>query len=277
MTTPADDAGDPVRQPVAAAESSESIGAAEELAVAQPERAAVAPETHSRHTRQLRPFSPRHIWRVAGEIAIVTLGVIIAFALNAWWTERGERRQEQVHLRALVGDFEWNLGALRGLVERQERVSQAALDLLELARSEPDAAVERVQPLMDWVFTSVRFEPVTGAYDALLNSAGLTLVQNAELRASLTMFAARHEDRYSERFADELYLSLIRDFVGQIGFADMVTGASSPRSLAPLLRTPRFQEHLAFRHVVERGVAGRYQQLMRDAQAVLDLLRSELR
>lgn len=277
MTMSADEAGEPGRQQGAAVESPTSPAAAEEPAVVPPERAAVAPEMRSRSSRRLRPFSPRRIWRVAGEIAIVTLGVIVAFALNAWWTERGERRQEQVHLRALISDFEWNRGALGEVVERQERVSQAAIDLLEIARSEPGAPAERVQPLLGRVFASSRFEPTTGAYSALINSAGLTLLRNSDLRAALATFAARIESRYGERFADEIYLSFIQDYLGQGVVADSARGGPSTRSYAPLLASPRFQEHLAIRYATERDVAGHYRRLMSEAQNVLDLLRSELR
>lgn len=276
MTTPDDVPGEPVRRPVVRAEVPES-SLDDGTAHAPVERAAVSPGPSSRPTRRFFSLRPRHLWRVAGEVAIVTLGVLIAFVLNAWWMERADLRQEQVHLRALVSDFEWNLGSLRAHVERQERVSRASRELLEIARSEPGAPAERVLKLIGPVFASGRFEPATGAYEALLNSAGLTLVRNSDLRASLTTFATQFEDRYAERFADELYLSFIRDFAGQLGFTDLALGESSSRSFAPLLGNPRFQEHLVFRDAAESAVTGQYRRLMSSAQTVLDHLRDELR
>lgn len=109
------------------------------------------------------------------------------------------------------------------------------------------------------VFSSVRFEPVMGAYDALLNSAGLTLIRDDELRSSLAAFAARMNGRYSERFSDELYFSLIRDFAGKLGIGDEVLSDRKPStSFSSLLADAKFQEYLAPRHLAENEVAGQY-------------------
>lgn len=220
----------------------------------------------------------RALLRAAGEIAIVVVGVLIAFALNAWWVERDARRNEQVHLRALIADFQWNAGSLRQLVERQGRIEQASLNLLKLARTEPAAPPERVLAMLDPVFSSIRFEPVMGAYDALLNSAGLALIEDDELRASLATFAARMNGRYTERYADELYFSFTREFAGQVRFADVLLAEPAPSaSFAPLLGDPKFQDHLAFRHAAEREVANEYGRFLREAEAIIAQLRSQLR
>jgi hypothetical protein len=220
----------------------------------------------------------RALLRAAGEIAVVVVGVLIAFALNAWWVERDARRTEQVHLRALSADFERNAGSLRVLVERQGRVEQASLNLLKLARTEPSAPPERVRAMLGPVFSSIRFEPVMGAYDALLNSAGLALISDDELRASLATFAARMSGRYTERYADELYFSLTREFAGQIRFADvLLADADSSASFASLLGDPKFQDHLAFRHSAEREVADEYGLFLKEAEAIIVHLRNQLR
>lgn len=274
MTTSRAGSDDPARQPVpdvgaTDVDNQDVTHATADAALAEP-----VPESPSRFARVLHP---RRLWRAAGEIVVVTIGVLIAFALNAWWTERGERNQEQTHLRALISDFEWNHGALGASLERQERVSEAARELLEVARAEPGASADRIQPLLGRVFSSNRFEPVTGAYDALLNSAGLTLIRRATLRASLVAFDARLEDRYAERFSDELYLSFIREFAGQLRLADLAVGNPTTQAFAPLLGDPRFQDHLVLRQGGEGEVAGQYRRLMADAQAILEQLRAELR
>ena len=72
---------------------------------------------------EFRAFSARFgasgVWLgVVGEILIVTLGVLLAFGLNAWWVERAARSDEQTHLRALARDFERNVGVFKVLLER---------------------------------------------------------------------------------------------------------------------------------------------------------------
>lgn len=218
------------------------------------------------------------VWWAVGEISIVVAGVLIAFALNAWWVERDTLRAEQVHLRSLVTDFEQNVGSLQALLQRQERVERACVDLLRLARTKPVASSDSVRPLLGQVFSSVRFEPVMGAYDALLNSAGLTLIRDDDLRSSLAAFAARMNGRYSERFSDELYFSFIRDFAGRLGIGDEVLADRDPStSFSSLLTDAKFQEYLALRHLAEREVASQYRGFLELSQKVLDELRGQLK
>jgi hypothetical protein len=212
-----------------------------------------------------------------GEIVIVVAGVLIAFALNAWWLERESLWAEQRHLRSLSVDFEQNRGSLRELIARQERVEQASVELLALARSEAGSPSTDVRALLMQVFSSARFEPVMGAYDTLLNSGGLALIEDVDLRSSLAAFAARMDGRYSERFADELYFSLLRDFAGRIGFADEVLkDRRSGQSFTSLLSDARFQEYLALRHVAEGEVAGQYRGFLVLVEGILDDVQNQL-
>lgn len=230
---------------------------------------------------QFRAFSPRlgssGIWLGAvGEILIVALGVLLAFGLNAWWVERSARSEEQTHLRALTNDFEQNVGIYTALIERQEGVVKASLDLLELARKQPDAEVAVVSPLLGSVFSSLRQEPALDAYQGLVNSAGLALIRDDELRSNLAGFAARVADPYSERFADELYMNLTTRFVGRLHVRSLVGQDSSPPdSYAELLTDPVFQEHLAFRHLIEREVTADYRRRLREAQEILAQLQMQ--
>ena len=117
-----------------------------------------------------------------------------------------------------------------------------------------------------------------GAYRALLNSAGLTLIRNDQLRSSLAGFASRMDGRYPERFSDELYFSLLREFAGRIGIADQVLATSQPnRSFGLLLADPRFQEYLALRHAAEGEVAGQYREFLELSQKVLAELRGQVK
>jgi hypothetical protein len=136
----------------------------------------------------------------------------------------------------------------------------------------------RVRTLLGQVFSSVRFEPVMGAYDALLDSGGLTLIQDVALRSSLAASAARMNGRYSERFADELYFSLIREVAGRIGVADEVLAdRRTDQSFTSLLSDARFQEFLALRHVAEGEVASQYRGFLVLADDVLAGVRDQLK
>jgi len=214
------------------------------------------------------------LWAV-GEILIVTVGVLFAFGLNAWWVERGARSEEQSHLRALIRDFETNVGIYSEIMGRAQTSSSASLELLQLARKQPDADPVMVRSLLGRVFQSYRMKPALDAYEALVGSAGLTLIRDETLRASLAGFADRAIEPYAERFADQLYLDLTTRYIGRLQLAGVVAGeADMPEPYSELLGDPVFQEHLAYRHLLERDVAGLYEDRLHAARDILERLRA---
>jgi hypothetical protein len=219
-------------------------------------------------------FGSSRIWLGAvGEILIVALGVLLAFGLNAWWVERTTRADEQTHLRALSRDFEQNIRIYTELATRAAHSSRASFELLELARSQPDAEPGR---LMNDVFSSYRQEPALDAYQALVNSAGLTALRDDELRSALAGFADRAKDPYQERFSDQFYMTFLTRYVGRLHITGPPKDATEARSFVELLSEPAFQEFLAFRYVLERDVSGTYCDRLGEAQSILRQLRAQL-
>jgi hypothetical protein len=93
-------------------------------------------------------------------------------------------KQEQIHLRALASDFEQNTAILKRLIELEESIASSSHELLLRAQGRAASSSESVSALVDKVFNSARYEPVMGAYEALVNSAGLTLIQDDSLSGS---------------------------------------------------------------------------------------------
>jgi hypothetical protein len=218
------------------------------------------------------------VMRALREIGIVTVGILIAFALDAWWDGRSMAKQEQIHLRALASDFEQNAAMLKRLIELEESIASSSHELLLRAQGRAASSSESVSALVDKVFNSARYEPVMGAYEALVNSAGLTLIQDDSLRASLAQFAARARDPYAENWSNEHYFAFAREFGGLIvfGFHEGKTGADRDSEIQELLRDPAFQRHLAFRYYSERDMVREYSELQRQAEAVLAQVRTQI-
>lgn len=224
--------------------------------------------------------------RVLIEMLVVVASILIAFSLDAWWSKRATERTETAHLRALRSDFEQNVSRLKVHIEREERIADASRRLLLVAISPNTLSPEdSVSNLLGQVFNSGRFDPVMGAYEAVVNSGGLAQVRDDSLRLALADFASLLDGRYHERFSDELYFDFIRGFEGQLGFSAAVLASDSlaaahvvtmSRSRRELLRDPRFREHLALRYLAESGVAAAYRGLLEKAERVLDLTGREL-
>lgn len=142
------------------------------------------------------------------------------------------------------------------------------------------ASEDPVRNLLGQVFNSGRFDPVMGAYEAVVNSGGLAQIQNDDLRLALAEFASLQDGGYDERFSDQLYFDFIRAFEGRLGFSAAVLASDSvatadaaavSRFQPDLLEDPSFREHLALRYLAESGVAASYRHLLETAQRVLDL------
>ena len=210
----------------------------------------------------------------AREVAILVAGILIAFALDAWWEQRSTAERERAHLRALTSDFQQNAERLERMIELQDRIAESSRELLVLAPRSEAVPVDSIQRLLGLVYTSNRFEPVMGAYEGLENSAEVALLRDDSLRASLAAFAAQLDLRHSERLSDEIFLDLIREFAGELPLlAPFVLGEEHPVRLhqasRELLPTPKFQEYLALRHIAAHDVANDYRRLAGQTRTIL--------
>ncbi len=68
--------------------------------------------------------------RAIGEIAVIIIGVLIAFQFEDWSGERELREQETAQLYALHADFIENVKRLQGVIDRQEVVVGSQTQLL---------------------------------------------------------------------------------------------------------------------------------------------------
>lgn len=205
-------------------------------------------------------------------------GILIAFALDAAWDNRVTANREQVHLRALASDFEQNVTELRALIRIEEDVMSSSQELLKLARAPQTESTTSLMELMSGIFNSSRYEPVMGAYEALVNSGGLMLIRDESLRAALAEFAALVGGEYAESWSNEHYFAFVREFGApfMLYIWEGEQGAADERVLSEMLNDPRFQQHLVVRYYGERDVARKYRDLLEQSEGLLAQLRAEL-
>jgi hypothetical protein len=220
----------------------------------------------------------RALWRhVIVEIVIVTVGILIAFSLDSWWDGRRNAAREHAYLEALESDFKDNAGRLREISRRDANVQESATALLTLMRRDPDAPREDVVPLLTRVFSSLMYEPVLGAYDALVSSGDLELLSDHELRRWIVQFASTVKADKHEQFANEAYESFRNDLVGKLQI-----GAWGPKSddsaviavqqrwnTRLLFEDPRFADHLALRQNRAREMGAYHNHLAERAEAIV--------
>jgi hypothetical protein len=259
--------------------STEDSRMAQEVPEAPPE---VETQVETKTAGEEPPVARRRwkgVARALGEIAIVTAGILIAFALDAWWDNRATAEREQIHLRALASDFQQNVELLRVLIRTEDDVISGSRALLELAEAKEAVEKKALVELMRRVFNSSRYDPVMGAYEALVNSGGLMLIRDEPLRAALAEFAARVDGKYAEVWSNEHYFAFAREFGASFTLYswNVERGEADERMLEEMLRNPRFHQHLAMRYYSERDLAREYRELLQQAEGVLTQLQAQLR
>ena len=120
--------------------------------------------------------------RLAAEGAAIVLSILLAFAIDAWWEDRGNRKSEQWLLQRLEADFIEIQAALQ-LIEKEHNETRAAcITLLGFSDGEPLPNSPEVDRMVALVFlTSRTFNPGSGSAAAFLNSEGAKLLENQPL------------------------------------------------------------------------------------------------
>ncbi|HVG44112.1 MAG TPA: hypothetical protein VM890_05255 [Longimicrobium sp.] len=126
-------------------------------------------------------------WRfVLGEVAITTVGILIAVVVNAWWQNHQDRRTELDALREMRAALAVDLDDLREDLSRYRRVDRSTRLLLgRLQRGLP------YEPGLDTVFGAQlsyrRHLSNSTAYESL-RSRGLGLIADDSLRLAVIDF-----------------------------------------------------------------------------------------
>jgi hypothetical protein len=124
--------------------------------------------------------------RIGAESLAIVTSILLAFAIDAWWQSRNDRATEQDILVALLEEFEQNEVLLAQARAEYETAYMAAIRLLEyLDKGSADIPASEFQQLIDGVLMQSGIYLESGAYDSLMASGRLDLIQDEALRNRL--------------------------------------------------------------------------------------------
>ena len=146
-----------------------------------------APEPPPQGAPDRRTWHERARW-FAAEFTVVVSGVLVALALNAWWSGCQDAGQERIYLRQLLSDL--------SATERRISASDSAMRSADragalLVRSYQTPESPPADSLVAWVRAASRYrypDPVTGTAEALVSTGDLTLIRDDGLRASIVSY-----------------------------------------------------------------------------------------
>ena len=124
--------------------------------------------------------------RIIAEGTIIVVSILLAFWIDAWWSDRQARNDEQEAIAQLVDDFRKNAELLETVRSVHEAALAAAYEILARAglggESRSDAATAEL------VYTSLRawtYDPLLGGTNSLIQSGRLNILSDSSLRIAL--------------------------------------------------------------------------------------------
>lgn len=221
------------------------------------------------------------------EVAIIIVGVLLAFQVENWRADRDSREQEKAQIAALHADFLQNSARLEQVIALQEGIVDAQSRLLRIAyQIDPRPADDELVRVVTKAQSFHRLKAVMGAYRSLVSSGDMRLLRNANLRAALAEFA----DTLGDGYEDEEVATLLRVqmFAGMSQTIDVLSTFSASYGgfewLSELELRPDFDalfdnqdylNHIAILSVAERGQLRFYKSLLDLANHIIVLLDSK--
>lgn len=229
--------------------------------------------------------------RFAIEAPVIVISILLAFAIDAWWEERAERKAESTLLERLRSDFTEIRSALRLVEDDHRETRNACLFLMDMAVGETLPVTAASDRNVALVFLASRtFNPGSGAVASFQNGDGARLIRNPLLADKLMAWSgiveelqeeeANLQKGVAERWSPYL-ASLVNVGPYVAAFGDVMSGMPD-RIVAPKAREPLVVDRQFINHVLDRY---KWQQIaLRDIEPVneavediLELIEAELR
>ena len=123
--------------------------------------------------------------KLATELGVIAVGVLIALAAESAWSARSDRIREREILRDLGEEFEENARILQADMETNQASLDAGLLWGEAMLGERDISADSLSSLFERSRVGARFDPVTGVLQSVLMGGDLSIIRNTELRQAL--------------------------------------------------------------------------------------------
>lgn len=132
--------------------------------------------------------------RILAEGAAIVVSILLAFGIEAWWTDRQERQDEIVVIEALLQEFEAKKLTLKNLERFNENILAATNKLIDASLSLPnhnlteDTINKQLSYLWWWNAPS---SWNVAALDAVLAGNGISRISNPRVRILLAQWPDR--------------------------------------------------------------------------------------
>ncbi len=130
----------------------------------------------------------KYLLYAIGEIILVVIGILIALQINTWNQKRLEREQEVKILSSLKKEYIDNLSQLNDKVFIRKKIIYSANQLIEIIDNEnlETQSIDSIETHIGTTTIFPTFNAISGVTNDILNSGKLHLIEDNELRISLS-------------------------------------------------------------------------------------------
>jgi hypothetical protein len=157
--------------------------------------------------------------RLTVEAAAIVGSILLAFAIDAWWSARQLDNEEQQTLRQLQAEFQTNAALLAERRGRHEDILNACETILSLTGPESEdlltdtanarSAIERIT--IWWTY-----DPQMGVLAGLTQSGGLRIISSDPLRNALASWPSEVQDLVEDEiYAQEFTAGLLEPYLNE--------------------------------------------------------------
>lgn len=217
----------------------------------------LAPQKGLASLRKTMANSLQISWRrILAETLVITVSILLAFLIDAYWNGRIEQQREHEQLVSMRAEFEASLSQLDALITSVQTHAANVDSLIALLKEAGDKPVMVPGHLLGSAITWRTSDVSTSTVDALIASGDLNLLKNLELRKSLAGLPAflsdiTEDEIVSQTFAEtHMAVFLAREGLAEIAYANRqrFDGLSAPGEIS-VLPTPELIGYLAVRRV----------------------------
>jgi len=237
------------------------------------------------------------------ETAVITLGILAAFALNNWNENRKDRIQETAILGQLKTEFNSNLAQIDEKIEIRDRMLSSAISLLEFIDSPDQRDKDSINTCITWTIPYTTFDPIV---NDLASSGNLRIIKSDSLKQLLSFWTSEivqvvEGEQSWTKYRNEVYVpylienyqlrsmrnesmrtNLLRSFlIDQVDISDTykikeIGETSHKEDFNHLLDLPDYEDHLV-RLIVSCRNTQHQAHILRDRMMnIMELIESEL-
>lgn len=155
--------------------------------------------------------------RILAEGGAIVISILLAFWIEAWWSENQERQAELDYLIALHKDFSETRESLEIQVDRVSLLFNQVDEVLGvIADKKTTDLPDTFSKMVGNAYALPRPVTVTGTYEDMVNSGSLRLLRNEDLRVAMAEFMGVLEIvEFHSNLNVQTYWALHAPFVNQ--------------------------------------------------------------